>query len=599
MQYPDLSKSKIISIDIETYDPDLKTLGPSVYRDPGGFILGVALADENGFAEYYNLGHYDCSREEYRKNIDYLKKTLAANNKKLGMSLRYDIDWLENWLELKVNGQLYDIEIAEALIDETQGHYSLDFMSLKYLDQGKFVNEIDQFCLDNNLKGDSRQWLWKMPYKLVRKYAVTDVRNPLAIFKKQWRILYSEDLLDLLHLECDLIRCLLLMRKNGVRIDPDRRDRNALKLQNMLEEKRIQVYREYNEFNYNSSQQIAHLLNGLKIDYPLTNKGNPSINADWLKANTQYPLVKNVYTLRKIDKTINTFLLGSFVRFMTKGDLIHCSFYNMRTEEYGTRSGRLSSALPNLQQIPGDTDKFYGILCREVFIPFEDCDWCKLDYSQIEYRFMAHFASGLGSEEIVKAYRKEPKTDYHKYIMDITGLRRKPAKNLNFAIPYGMGVATMSRKFRWEEDYCRNLLKTYHRNVPFMKKTIKKVEETAIRRGYIKTILDRRSRLKDKDKAYIMFCRLIQGSAADLMKKAMVDCYKAGTFTELKLHLTVHDELDLSKPRTKAADEALKETVYIMENCIKIKVPIKVDVSIGENWNFLKLTSEEQKELGL
>ena len=599
MQYPNLKNSKIICVDIETYDPDLLELGPGVYRKDGGFILGVALADESGFAEYYNLGHYDCSKDEYRKNVAYLEEMLSGDNKKLGMSFSYDLDWLENWLEIKVNGQLYDIQIAEALIDENQGHYSLNFLSNKYLSIEKYKDEIDKFCEVNNLKGDSRKWLWKMPYNLVREYAITDVKNPLAIFKKQWHILYNEDLLEVLHLECDLIRCLLLMRKNGVRIDPDRRDRNALRIQNLIETKRIQLFKEYGEFNYNSSQQIAKILDSQDIQYEKTNKGNPSINANWLRANREeYPFIKTVYDLRKADKTLNTFLLGSLTRFVTEGDLIHCSFYTTRTDEYGTRSGRFSSALPNLQQIPGDMDKFYGILCREVFIPFEGYEWCKLDYSQIEYRFMAHFATGRGSAEIVKAYNKK-ETDYHQYIMDLTGLERKPAKNLNFAIPFGMGIATMGKTYAWTEDYCRNLMNIYHKNVPFMKTTIKEVERAAQRRGYIKTILGRRSRLVDKSKAYKMFSRLIQGSAADLMKKSMVDCYKAGVFEELKLHLTVHDELDLSKPKTKAGDEASKETVNIMENCIKIKVPIKIDIALGKNWNFLKLTSEEQKELDL
>lgn len=585
MKYKDFSKSEIISFDIETYDPNLKDMGPGVFRKDG-YILGIALTDETDFTEYYNIGHYDCNDNERKNNIDYLKEIFLLNNKKLGTFINYDIDWIENWLGLKINGQLYDITIAESLLDENQGKYNLDFMAYKYLNIGKYKNKIDKFCTDNNLKGDSRSWLYKMPYYLVREYAIEDVKLPLKIFKIQWKLMHNEDLLDLFHLECDLIRCLLLMRKVGVRIDTDKRDRNALKIQNIIEENRIKLFNEEGKFNYNSSQQVAKILSGHNIKYPFTRKKNPSINSDFLKANQEkYPLIKSIYELKKADKTLNTFLLGSFVKFITDNDLIHCSFYNMRTDEYGTRSGRLSSAHPNLQQIPAlGVDEYWGTICREVFIPFENHDWYKLDWSQIEYRFMAHFAIGPGSKEIVDTYNNNPEQDYHQYIINLTGLKRRFAKNLNFGVAYGMGIKTMCKFFLWTEEYADNILKTYHAKAPFIRSTIDAVEKIAIRRGYIKTILKRRSRLIDKSKAYIMFCRLMQGSAADLMKKAMLDCYNADIFSTLFLHLTVHDELDMSVPRTKQGNEALDEMKYIMEHCIKIKVPIKVDIKKHYNW---------------
>ena len=604
MQYPDLTRSKIVCVDIETYDPDLKEMGTAVYREKG-LILGVALADETGFAEYYNLGHYDCPREEHRKNIAYLEEMLSANNNKLGTNLSYDIDWLENWLDIKVNGQLLDIQIAEALIDENQGHYSLDFLSLKYLGMEKFKTEIDQFCTDNNLKGDSRGWLWKMPYKLVRQYAIVDVLNPLAIFKKQWKVLCDEDLLEVLHLECDLIRCLLHFRKTGVKIDVDRRDRNALKVQNIIEAGQIELFKEFGKFNTNSSPQVAKILDGLNITYPYTKKGNPQINMAFYKLNREkYPVLKKIQYVKQAKHELTIYLDGAFVRFLTTDGLIHCNLYNTKTDEYGTRSGRLSSALPNLQQI-SSKDKFrdplWGQLCREIFIPFQDCIWLKTDYSQIEYRFISHYAVGPGSEELRAAYRKDPKTDYHKYIMELTGLPRGQAKALNFGIPYGMGILQMCIQFGWEEENAREIKKTYMEKAPYLRPTIDAVTRVAEKRGYIKTILNRRSRLIDKSKSYIMFCRLIQGGAADLMKKSMLNCYNAGVFDVLHPHMTLHDELDSSLPRTKQGLEAAKEMVNIMETCLEISVPIKVDFATGPNWADIKDTSwtKLKKELGL
>ncbi len=603
IKYPDLNKAKIIAFDIETHDPDLEELGPGVFRKDGGFILGVGIATDT-FAEYYNLAHYDCTKEEREKNLQYLDPIMRLEIPKVGTHIIYDLDWWENWLGKKVNGLAMDIEIAEALLDENQKHYSLDFQSNKYLGEGKYTEEIDNFCRVNNLKGKSIKHLSKMPYELVRKYVLTDVNNPLAIFKIQEKLLKEQDLYDLFIMECELTKLLLYMRKIGVRIDPDKRDNNALKVQNRLEELQIKTWAEHGQFNYNSSLQVSKILDKLSISYPKTNKGNPSITSDFLKEGLEkqddhtidYDNIKStIYELRKADKILSTFLLGSFVRFVTVNDLIHCSFYNTLNDEYGTRSGRFSSANPNLQQIPSlGVDEFWGTVCREIFIPFENCWWMKFDYSQIEYRFMAHFARGPGGEEVRRAYSENPDIDYHQYIMDLTNLKRRFAKNLNFGVAYGMGAKHMAKFFGWELDYCYNILNVYHESAPYIKTTIKEVEKVAQRRGYIKTFLKRRSRLIDKDKAYIMFCRLIQGSAADLLKKAMLDCYKAGIFSVLHPHLTVHDELDVSTPKNKKGLEAAKEMKYIMEHCIELKVPVKTEVEFGESWAQLMEFNPEQ-----
>ena len=168
--------------------------------------------------------------------------------------------------------------------------------------------------------------------------------------------------------------------------------------------------------------------------------------------------------------------------------------------------------------------------------------------------------------------------------MDRTGLARPFAKNLNFGIAFGMGAKKMSATFGWPLSKCYEVLEQYHDNVPFVKSTINAVTSVAKRRGYIKTILGRHAHLESQSKAYVMFNRLAQGSAADLMKKSMVECYKAGIYDVLHPHLTVHDEQDVSVPKTNTGMEAFKEMKHIMETCIDIKVPIFCDASYGNNW---------------
>ena len=595
--YPDLSNSKIICFDIETYDPELKEKGPGVYRKDGN-ILGVAIANEQGFAEYYNLGHSGISKEEHNKNKKYLDEVLGFPCGKLGTNILYDLDWVENWLGLKVNGQLHDVQVAEPLIDENQGHYSLDFLSKKYLGIGKYKGEIEQFCSDHNLKGDSRKWLWKMSYEMVRKYAIVDVKNPLAIFKIQWKILVEQDLITLYHTEMDLHRLLLQMRKTGVRVDENKVNEGIEYLHGFIKEKSESLWQNYGKFNFNSSQQIAHKLKRQGIPYPLTEKGNPNLDKSVLKGmNTD--LTNRIVEVKSAAKTLSTFFVNAFTHYNIQGRL-HCCFHPLKTDEYGTVSGRLSSSNPNLQQIPSQEETHYK-LCRSVFIPEENHWWGKVDYSQIEYRIIAHYSTGERSDYIKAQYIKNKDTDYHQLIMDITGFNRIVAKKLNFGRAYCMGVETTMRLCNWTREEATEFIEAYDREVPFIKTTRNKIVGVAKARGFIKTILGRRARMTDymreNRKEYIMFNRLIQGTAADVLKKGMVDAYKAGIFNTLKPHLTVHDELDQSIPKNKEGLEAFAELGNTMENAVPLIVPVKVDKEFGDNWASLQEYDPEQTYL--
>lgn len=590
IKYPNLSREKILAVDIETKDPNLTTMGPGVYRKDG-HILGVSIATRDGFSEYYNLGHYDCYPEERDRNVAYLREVLGTNARKVGQSLMYDVDWLENGeYGIKVNGPLASIDFAEALLDETQLEYNMDFMGHKYLGRGKEKTEIDRFCEENSLNGDARKWLWKMPYSLVRKYAREDAKLPLEILDKQEPMLAEQELTDLFEIENRLMRPLLLMRKTGVPIDTDARDRNGLKLQSRIEAEEQALFAKYGPFNSNSSAQLARLFEREGLPIPTTSKGSPSINAFFFKRyENENELVRRIYNLKKDKTTLNNFIAGSHVDFVTADGLIHAQFFNLKNDSLGalkgTRSGRLSGANPNLQQQTSPSrDKVRGTMCREDFIPFPGHLWGKIDYKQIEYRFMAHFAVGPGSDELRAAYNANPEIDYHQFIVDLTGLSRALAKNLNFGIAFGMGAPHMAEYFGWDLNYAREILDVYHERAPYVRSTMKLVERRARQRGYIKTFLKRRSRLVDPDKAYVMYCRLVQGSAADLMKTAMVQAYDDGIFDILPPHMTVHDELDVSVPETVVGVDAFRELHHIMESALELRVPILADPEIGTNW---------------
>lgn len=633
IKYPDLKSVKLASIDIETFDPNLLSGGTGVYRDDG-YILGVSVRLDNGFSEYYNLGHYkdeqlnkselhmvseykgkpknhrhshyDIDHVERRKNIQYIKEILRSDISILGANIKYDLDWLCNWLGLKCNGELLDIQIAEPLINENQHKYSLDFLGNKYLDRGKLKNDIEDFTKRNGLRGDPRQWLYLMPYELVRGYALEDVNVPFEVFEQQKKILEEQELTDLFKTEMKLYPFLLHMRKIGVRIDEKSLSSVKSKTLKILDKCKYELNRVTGKeirVNHNSSDELAFILDKLDIDYPLTEKTKkPSITKPWLMNNIQrHPVFELINNCRKFDKLNSTFLESQIGGMVVNGR-IHSSFNQLKSDDYGTVSGRFSSSNPNLQFIPAN-DPDIGKTIRSLFLPEEDQDWIKADYSQIEVRIISHYAMGPGSEEIRKAFIDDSSTDFHQWCSDVSGLTkrmgkggRKYAKRINFGIFYGMGIKLLMKQLGMDEGEAKAFMSMYFNKLPFIKTSIKKVSNKALTRGYVKTILGRRRRFPDGEKTYKAFNSIVQGSAADLLKVAMVESWEKGIYNVLTPHITVHDELDQSMPRTPEGIEAVKEMKNIMENCVKIRVPIVADFEIGPNWGQLNNFEGEYHE---
>ncbi|NIU83359.1 MAG: hypothetical protein GWN64_07730 [Candidatus Thorarchaeota archaeon] len=606
-RYPPIEKITafpLLAVDIETYDPELRELGPGMYRRDGN-ILGVSISNGE-FSEYYNIGHRGIKQEEKENNIKYLRELLNTDVPKIGANLLYDADWLSNHLGINLKGQLNDVQIAEPLIDEYRDTYSLNSLAQKYLGEEKVKSDLELKCTSQGLKGDFRQYMYTFTHKETRNYAIADAELPIRIFKKQESILLDEGLDQLYRMEMDLYPLLLQMRQAGVRVDKQKIANGIKFLLGEIKSMESAMYSQYGKFNVKSSKEIEKVFNEIGLAFerrPPTEKmkekgitqGNPNFDKNAL-SKIDHPICKSILGVRECRTLLNTFFVNSFSQCNVNGR-IHSSFNPLRSDQYGTVSGRFSSSKPNLQQIPSKDDHIIGDtnsmeLCRSVFIPEEGCDWAKLDWSQIEYRLIAHYAEGAKSDDIRKRYNEDPSTDYHAWVMEMTGLNRKEAKMLNFGMAYYMGVASCSSQFGWSLAEAEDFINHYHKNVPFVKTTRANVVRTAKRRGFIRTILGRRARVSNKmrmeQKEHSIFNRLIQGSAADLMKKAMVEAHKAGVFDVLTPHLTVHDELDVSVPKTDEGQEALMELKNIMETCIQLRVPIVADLEVGPNWAHVK-----------
>lgn len=608
-KYWDFSRADMLQLDIETKDPNLKQAGSGVYRKDG-YIIGVSIGDMEGRKEYYPLAHPETRKGEADKNLDYIKDVLQLPIPKIGANIKYDLDWLCNGEGLKIRGDIHDIQIAEPILNEYRYSYSLQNLSKDYLEETKLYEGPYNWCIDHGIKlkskGDAAGHLWKMPADIVRPYACGDVDLPGRIFKIQEQLLRRQNLWELYRMECELIPMLLLMRKTGVRVNKDRMMVVGMNLADAVFEGEKALFNKLGrKVNIKSTKDVQWVADKYGLEYKYKKptaimqskgitQGNPCLDKNALKG-MKHEVMNAILDIRHM-KTLNSMFIQPYFD-LTVGDRLHGDFNQLKSDDSGTVSGRFSGTNPNLQQVSSKDEEddegkhpmLKGKVIRDLFIPEENTDWLKHDWSQIEYRIIAHYAIGPRSEEIRNRYKADPNTDYHAEMGAMTGLtERKIIKTLNFGAAYGMGPAAMARHYGWDVDYALQVYKMYHAKVPFVRETSDRVSSKAKKVGFIKTLLGRRARLKDPDKAYVMFNRLIQGSAADIMKKSMLDAYNAGLFEVLPLHMTVHDEMDNSKPRTNEGTEAARELKYIMEHCVPLKIPIIADAEIGPTWGTLE-----------
>ena len=588
----------MIGVDIETYDPKLGkpfSMGPGVFRDDG-YILGVGIARENVERKYFSLGHEETTMAERQRNRDAVRDILSTNEPKVGANLIYDLDWLVNHDHFAVGGEWHDVQLAEPLLDEYLSTYSLDSLAQRYLGEGKQNDEIKEYAEVRGWKGDARAHLYKMPAAMVGKYCKEDARQTLDIFRIQKGLISEQGLSKVYDLEAGLLPLLLQMRRVGIRVDEERRVM-AVQTLNAEKSRLIRIlFDRFGEFNFNSAGQLARILKDLGVEVPQTDKGNDSVKNDYLDSLAAQGVehAHHIVQVRKLDKIIGTFMDGAFKEFQV-GGRIHAQFVQLASDEGGTVTGRFASKIPNLTQIPsrnGDEDEGdfpLGKICRSIFIPEEGCWMGKCDLSQGEYRMLAHYALGSGADELRQSYIDDPHMDYHSRTAKLSGLPRKEAKSLTFGINYGMGIKKMMTKYGWDEKKAYGLRDAYYSGLPFLIPTRQRVEMVAKARGYIRTIYGRRERvseaIREKNKYYVFLNRLMQGSVADLNKKGMLDAYKAGLFDVLYPHLTVHDELVSSVPRTREGIDAYRELKHIMETCIpEIKVPIIAEAEYGPSY---------------
>lgn len=608
LQLPDLSNEKLVCIDVETYDPNLKTTGPSVRT--GGYIVGIAIGTKTN-SWYFPIDHAQGRNLNKNKIIKWAKKELSRNNDKLFANALYDLDYLFEE-GINVGGRYHDILIAEPLIYENKFSYSLNDCAKKYLNETKTDEELYKYCAQHfggkptrNIQAKN---IWKCPPEIVSPYAKSDVELPIKIFEEQKKWLSRDELDDVYNLEIDLVPMVLAMKRRGVRINKRKANKMIQTLEIELEDYQNQLNDMAGmEVNTYASASLAEAFDNLGLKYPKTELGNPSFTQDFLEG-FDHPIGKLIRAVKTRDKQSSTFISGTIFDHEVKGR-IHSQLNQLKSEEYGTVTGRFSCSMPNLQQIPRDKT------IRSLYIPEPGEDWYKLDQSQIEYRLACHYARGRAAEKIREQYITDPDTDFHQAMADLIGIERRPAKDINFGFIYGMGITKLGLRLGLNPKESKILFNTVHRKAPFMKQLLTTASNVASRRGYVRTLSGRRRRFdryepfvykkgskplpfaEAKEEygrvkrafTYKALNAIVQGGAADIMKKGMVDIYKSGVMNILGAPLLqVHDELDWSVPKTKEGKEAILEVKHLMEAPYKLKVPVITDMEKGPNWGDVK-----------
>ena len=597
-EYPDLRQYDEVAIDLETRDPNLKTLGSgSVIGN--GEVVGIAVAVP-GRKFYFPIAHGSGPNMDRKRTLEWFQDILNTKAIKIFHNAMYDVCWIKQ-MGLKIEGLIVDTMIAASLVDENRFRYDLNSLSWDYLGHGKSEAALIEAAKSRGL--DPKQDLWQLPAMEVGSYAEKDAELTLELWQVFKKEIIHQDIESVFNLETDLFPCLVDMRFLGVRVDSDKASR--LKQELETEEKKLlsSISKETTlEPQIWAARSIAKVFDKLSLPYERTAKtGAPSFTKNFLQEH-KHPVVQMIAKAREINKAHTTFI-DTILRYEHKGR-IHADINQIRSDQGGTVTGRFSYSNPNLQQIPA-RNKDLGPLIRSLFLPDEGKKWGCFDYSQQEPRLVVHYASlhkFPSVYDVVDSYESDSGTDFHQVVADMAQIPRTQAKTINLGLFYGMGKAKLQAELGVSKEKAAELFDQYHAKVPFVKQLMNSAMNRAQERGQIRTLLGRLCRFHlwepnsfgmhkalpheealqehgpgiKRAYTYKSLNKLIQGSAADMTKKSMLDLYKEGIIA----HIQIHDELCVSVE----SDEQAKKIVEVMENAVKLEVPNKVDYEFGKNW---------------
>lgn len=557
-------------------------------------LVGVSFSWKIGEAHYVPVNKYfDRDNVLARLKPIFEDRSVA----KIGQNIKYEYIVLSNY-GIKLSGKFFDTMIASYLLNPSKPNHNLEEISIEYLNH-KMTTPIEDLIG----KGKKRITMDRVDVDKVCAYCCedSDVTFRLAkILEKELKEKSLDELFD--KVEMPLVAVLASMEMTGVSIDKEYLSELSKEMETKLSGLTKKIHElAGEEFNINSPKQLSVILfDKLKLPVIKKTKTGNSTDEDVLtKLAGKHKLPHTLLEFRELSKLKSTYV-DSLPELLNPGtNRIHTSF-----NQTVTATGRLSSSGPNLQNIPIKTEE--GRRIRKAFVPSgKDRVLLSADYSQIELRILAHFCQ---DRNLVKAFKD--RLDIHSYTAslvfgvdekDVTTQMRGMAKTVNFGIIYGMSPYGLSQSLDIEVNKAKDFIDAYFARYPEVKKFMDGLIAEAREKGFVTTILGRRRYIPEINSSDIRIRQFaertainapIQGSAADIIKVAMIDIQEALVKNGLgaKMTLQVHDELVLDVPKDEL-DESCRIVRNGMENVIRLNVPVEAHIEAGSNWL-------EQKELG-
>ena len=531
------------------------------------------------------------NREEAIKIVNAFRPVFENEKSiKVGQNIKYDLLMLQNYgVELK--GKLFDTMVAHYVLQPELRH-GMDYLAEIYL-------KYDTIKIEELIgsKGKNQGNMRDLAPEQVYKYACEDADVTLKlknILEDELRKNGAEDLFY--NIEMPLVPVLAYMERNGVRLDTGALQQSSEHFTKKMNEIEQEIYALAGvEFNISSPKQVGEILfEKLKIieKAKKTKSGQYSTSEEVLESlRGKHPVIEKILDYRGLKKLLSTYIDALPLLINPKTGKIHTSF-----NQTITATGRLSSSNPNLQNIPIRDEN--GKEIRKAFIPEDGCLFFSADYSQIELRIMAHLSEDKNMiDAFLSGYDIHAATAAKVYkidINDVTREQRSKAKTANFGIIYGISVFGLAERMGVDRKEAKELIDGYFETYPDVKRYMDKSIEVARENGYVETIFHRKRFLPDINsrnaivRGYAERNAInapIQGSAADIIKVAMIRIYERFKRENIKskMILQVHDELNFSVyPEEK--EMVGRIVIEEMENAYKMHVPLKADCGWGTNW---------------
>ena len=547
--------------DIVAFDTETNSL-----ENPN--IVGFSFAFEEKRAYYVPINHnYLGVSSQIPENIALKAIEKILSKKVIGHNLKFDFKMLRKY-NLKPPTPFADTMILAWIIDP-DSPVGLDSVAKRYLDHTniKFKEVVGK-----------NQNFSEIDIQTATKYAAEDAFITLEIYKKLKEKLWEEVKWDIEKIEMPFINLLIDIENEGIKLDINYMQKLQIQISQKLEELTKNIHNlAGSEFNIKSPKQLGYILFEV-LKLPAKKKTKTGYSTDEKVLNSlknAHPIIPLILEYRKLDKLLSTYILP--LQEFAKKDKNHKIYTNFL--QTGTATGRLSSKNPNLQNIPTSTD----INIRNAFIT--DKLFVSLDYSQIELRLLAHFSK---DEALVNAFLNDE--DIHQKTADIIGTSRSVAKSINFGLIYGMGPKKLSETINVSTKEAKAFIEKYFDSFPTVKNFLENIQTTAREQGYVETLFKRR-RFFDFASANARTLAayeresvntIFQGSAADIIKKAMLDIKNYNP--NAKMILQIHDELIFEIENKNEAYEYKK----LMEESVKLNIPLKVGISFAKRWGELK-----------